>query len=90
MDQPSAYNIIIGRPTLNRLKAITSTYHLMMKFPTDNGIAIMLEDQSMARMCYILGVDGKGKGKMVSTIFQLEDKVEPRLPAEAHSRFLYA
>ena len=55
VDQPSAYNIIIGRPTLNRLKAITSTYHLMMKFPTEKGIAIMLRDQSMARMCYIQG-----------------------------------
>ena len=68
VNQPSAYNIIIGRPTLNRLKAITSTYHLMMKFPTEKGIAIMLGDQSMARMCYIQGVDGKGKEKMVSAI----------------------
>ena len=62
VDQSSAYNIIIGRPTLNRLKAITSTYHLMMKFPTAKGIAVMNGDQSMARMCYIRGVDGKGKG----------------------------
>ena len=69
VDQPSAYNIIIGRPTRNRLKAITSTYHLMMKFPTDKGIAMMLGDQSMVRMCYIQGVDEKEKGKMVSTIF---------------------
>ena len=30
VDLPSTYNIIVGRPTLNRLKAITSTYHLMM------------------------------------------------------------
>ena len=70
VDLPSAYNIIIGRPTLNRLKAIMSTYHLMMKFPTENEIAIMLGDQLMARMCYIQGVDGRGKGKMVSPIFQ--------------------
>ena len=46
----------------------------MMKFPTDKGIAMLLGDQSMARMCYIQGVDGKDKGKMVSTIFQLGDK----------------
>ena len=45
MDQPSAYNIIIGRPTHNGLKAITSTYHLMMKFSTKKGIAIILGDQ---------------------------------------------
>ena len=79
VDQPSAYNIIVGRPTLNRLKAITSTYHLMMKFPTEKGIAVMLGDQSMARMCYIQGVDGKGKGKVVSTVFQLGDKFPCKL-----------
>jgi hypothetical protein len=27
---PSAYNAIIGRPTLNRLRAVTSTYHLLL------------------------------------------------------------
>ena len=58
-DQPSSYNIIIGRPTLNRLKAITSTYHLLMKFATVKGIAMMLGDQSMARMCYIQAWTGK-------------------------------
>ncbi|XP_065637273.1 uncharacterized protein LOC136070779 [Quercus suber] len=34
----SAYNGILGRPTLNSWKAATSTYHLMIKFPTDYGI----------------------------------------------------
>ena len=34
-DYSSAYNAIIGRPTLNSWKAITSTYHLMVKFPTE-------------------------------------------------------
>ena len=30
----SSYNAIIGRPTLNSWKAVTSTYHLSVKFPT--------------------------------------------------------
>ena len=34
----STYNAIIGRPTLNSWKAITSTYHLMIKFPTEYGV----------------------------------------------------
>ncbi|GFZ14491.1 hypothetical protein Acr_24g0006810 [Actinidia rufa] len=33
MDCPSPYNAILGRLTLGKIKAITSTYHLMMKFP---------------------------------------------------------
>jgi len=34
---PSAYNFILGRSTLNVLRASTSTYHLSMKFPTPDG-----------------------------------------------------
>ena len=34
----SSYNAIIGRPTLNSLKAVTSTYHLSIKFPTEYGV----------------------------------------------------
>ena len=35
VDSPSFYNVIIGRPTLNRLKAATSTYCLKVKFSTE-------------------------------------------------------
>ena len=38
VDRSSAYNAILGRPTLNSWKVVTSTYHLMIKFPTDYGV----------------------------------------------------
>ena len=38
VDYSSAYNAILGRPTLNSWKAIISTYHLMIKFPTKYGV----------------------------------------------------
>ncbi|GFY85267.1 hypothetical protein Acr_04g0000050 [Actinidia rufa] len=38
VDYPSPYNAILGCLTLGKIKAITSTYHLMMKFPTSIGI----------------------------------------------------
>ena len=38
VDCSSSYNVIIGRPTLNSWKAVTSTYHLSIKFPTKNGV----------------------------------------------------
>ena len=47
------YNGILGRPTLNSWKATTSTYHLMIKFPTEYGIGELRGDQVVARECYI-------------------------------------
>ena len=52
VDCPSSYNVIIGRPTLNRWKAATSTYCLKVKFPTDNGVGEVKGDQMLARECY--------------------------------------
>lgn len=34
----SAYNTILGKPMLNRLRAVTSTYHLLMCFLMDNRV----------------------------------------------------
>jgi hypothetical protein len=46
------YNAIIGRLALNKFRAITSTYHLMMKFPTKNGIGELKGNQAVVRRCY--------------------------------------
>ena len=53
VDCSSAYNGILGRPTLNSWKAATSTYHLMIKFPTEYGIGELRGDQGATRECYI-------------------------------------
>ena len=53
VDCSSAYNGILGRPTLNLWKVATSTYHLMIKFPTEYGIGELRGDQVAAHECYI-------------------------------------
>ena len=53
VDYSSAYNAIIGHPTLNSWKAMISTYHLMIKFPTKYKIGEVQGDQITARECYI-------------------------------------
>ena len=53
VDCSSAYNAIIGRPTPNSWKAVTSTYHLMIKFPTDYGVGELRGSQMAARKCYV-------------------------------------
>ena len=41
VDAPSAYNVLLGRPSLNAIKAIPSAYHMVIKFPTTNGVGIV-------------------------------------------------
>ena len=36
VDAPSAYNMLLGRPSLNIIRAIPSAYHMVIKFPTTN------------------------------------------------------
>ena len=40
----SPYNLFMGRPTLNTLRAVYSTYHLSFKFSTSAGIAEVSSD----------------------------------------------
>ena len=53
IDYSFVYNAILGHPTLNLLKAVTSTYHLMIKFPTEYEVGEVRGDQLAARECYI-------------------------------------
>jgi hypothetical protein len=49
VDRPLAYNAILGRTTLNDLKAITSTSHLKIKFSTERGVGEVRREQGVAR-----------------------------------------
>ena len=53
VDCSSSYNAIIGWPTLNSWKAVTSTYHLFVKFPTDYEIRQVQGDQLTVREYYL-------------------------------------
>ena len=41
VDALSAYNMLLGRPSLNAIKAIPSAYHMMIKFPTVHGVGMV-------------------------------------------------
>ena len=53
VDCSLAYIAIIRQPTLNAWRVATSTYHLLLKFPTKCGIGKALEDQMAARECSV-------------------------------------
>ena len=41
VDAPSAYNMLLGRPSLNAIRAIPSAYHMVIKFPIANGLGMV-------------------------------------------------
>ncbi|XP_027120344.2 uncharacterized protein [Coffea arabica] len=50
----SPYNMLLGRPTLNALRAVYSTFHLSFKFPTSAGVTEVSSDVCAARECYLV------------------------------------
>lgn len=57
---PFAYNAILERPTLRMFEVLASTYYLMVKFPTDQGVGELRGDQVTARECYFNSVKYQG------------------------------
>ncbi|XP_024004013.1 uncharacterized protein LOC112081488 [Eutrema salsugineum] len=53
LDKPAIYNAILGTPWLHAMKAVASTYHQCMKFPTPDGVYTLRGNQVVARSCYI-------------------------------------
>ncbi|KAK4388839.1 Transposon Ty3-G Gag-Pol polyprotein [Sesamum angolense] len=84
---PSAYNIILGRPSLNLFRAIASTFHMKLKFPTSDGVGEAVGDERMARECYANTLKRsreklgevpyqKGKRKMMDMGLEIKDAPE--------------
>ena len=49
----SAYNLLLGRPSLNRLGAVASMTHMKLNFPSlEGGVITIRSDQNMAQKCY--------------------------------------
>ena len=53
VDNPAIYNVIMGTPWINAMKAVPSTYHLSIKFPTPNGTAVIWGCQKQSRLCFL-------------------------------------
>lgn len=66
------YNEILGRPLLSKIKAIISTFHLAMKFPTNGGVEVVRGDQTTARHCYMTNVRGINSNVMQMSSPDLE------------------
>ena len=83
VDAPSTYNMLLGKPSLNTIRVIPSAYHMVIKFPTANGVGMVRGNQRIARECYLASM----KQKMVDNIYMdeldMRDEVSTRpVPSE--------
>ncbi|XP_074342058.1 uncharacterized protein LOC141679458 [Apium graveolens] len=52
VDQPCAYNVIVGRPLMRAMRMVTSIHHMTVKFPTSTGVGFLKSCQYESRVCY--------------------------------------
>ncbi|XP_020211745.1 uncharacterized protein LOC109796485 [Cajanus cajan] len=80
MHANTSYNILLGRPSLNKLRAIVSTPHLAMKFPSEEGTIITLHaDQKTARECYFANLKVQPTPKPRRDVNVIGDVGQPKL-----------
>ena len=78
VDAPSAYNMLLGRPSLNAIKAIPSAYHMIIKFPTVNGVGTIRGDQRVARECYTVSMKQRAVDNVSVDELDMRDEVLTR------------
>ena len=75
VDASSAYNMLLGRPFLNAIKAIPSAYHMMIKFPTVHVVGMVRGDQRVARECYTASMKQKAVDNVNMDELDMRDEV---------------
>ena len=78
VDDPSAYNMLLGRPSLNAIKAIPSAYHMMIKFHIVSGVGMVRGDQRVARECYSASMKQKTVDNIYLDELNMRDEVHTR------------
>ena len=57
----SPYTAILGRSWIHALGAIPSTLHVKVKFPTEQGVAVVRGSQKVVGQCLVAAVNWKDK-----------------------------
>ncbi|XP_030478199.1 uncharacterized protein LOC115695261 [Cannabis sativa] len=87
VNQPLAYNILLGRPALIRLGAVSSIKHLSMKFQTLEGVGVVRGHQMLAHDCFRIELQHRKAGHQLMAILAKENEkknedLDPRVQDE--------
>ncbi|XP_074323397.1 uncharacterized protein LOC141685929 [Apium graveolens] len=69
----STYNAVMGRTGIHTLKVVPSTYHMVLKFPTKNGVGEAKGDKKMSRSCYVAALRPDRIGGKIDTLIDATD-----------------
>ena len=78
VDASSAYNMLLGRPSLDAIKAILSAYNMVIKFPTTGGVGMVQGDQRVAKECYSASMKQKSINNVYMDKLDMHDEVNTR------------
>ena len=79
VDAPSAYNMLLGKPSLNSIRVVPSAYHMVVKFPTENKVGMVRGDQLVARECYLVSMKQKAADNIHMDELDMRDELNTRL-----------
>ena len=78
VDASSAYNMLLGRPSLNSIGVVPSAYHMVIKFPTENGVGMVRGNQRIARECYSASIKQNTVDNIYIDELDMRDEVSTR------------
>ena len=78
VDAPSAYNMLLGRPSLNAIRAIPSIYYMVIKFPTANRVGMVRGNQRIAKECYSTSMKQNTVDNIYMDELDMRDEVSTR------------
>ena len=84
VDAPSAYNMLLGRPSLNAIRVVPSAYHMVIKFSTENGVRMVRGNQRIAKECYSASMKKNTVDNIYMDELDMQDEVTTR-PAPSES-----
>ena len=78
MDALSTFNVLLDRPFLNAIRAIPFSYHMIIKFPTANGVGMVRGDQWVAKECYSASMKQRAVGNIYMDELNMRDEASIR------------
>ena len=70
--------MLLGRPSLNAIRVVPSAYHMVIKFPTENGVGMVRGNQRIARECYLASMKQNTVDSIYMDELDMRDEVTTR------------